>query len=468
MTDIDEAHQSRIEQVTEDTVLTERQAAVLVLSEEEYSRNEIASALNLEPSTVDTYKNRASERLTQAQKTLTEFEAKRPDIDLDNIESTLTFIPEPPLGRRRQLYQAPCANDVAQSHYRQTVQSKVKVSDYAGILPSEIVDQYEKIAIWGTGNDSAAEHLRRGDVITFYTGSYRYDSIAIVIGSDQNEEIDDALWNAYERGLNEEDSETWPYVIYLSDPIPVDIDSTQFHDHLGYDGDYPLGFRRVASHRVSKLEANYGDLETYFETIRNTADQGIDSKTENSPNADSTSSSKSEPSPHDRKLRPIEESPNRVPRNPSESRSQTYETDPSEKAKSHQSHEDALGMLTKHLEPNFECFDVEGGSDLIATDDVKSVFQAEAKSLSNSKSDKEQIRRALGQLQEYQYFDIVRPGRYTNLSLTQALLFDRKPSGRYREFVEWLVEEGTLVFWVDDEELDGTAMSMTKLGTLVE
>jgi DNA-binding CsgD family transcriptional regulator len=466
---VDTDHESRIEQLTEDTVLTQREAAVLVLKEEGYSRHEIADALGVTPSTVDTYRERSSERLTQARETLTEFETESPDIDLDDITSTVTLIPEPPVGRERQLYQAPCANDVAQSHYRQTVQSKIDVSEYADILPSEIADQYEETAVWGTGNDSAAKHLRQGDVIAFYTGDLRYDSIAVVIDSEQNEELDDALpWNAYERGLNQEDSDTWPYVIYLTDPIPVDIDSAQFHEHLGYDGDFPLGFRRVAPHRVSKLEADYGDLGVYFEAIRETADQATGPNPKSSGSDDSTPSKEWNPPSPNSELRPFEESPNRVPDNPSQSRTQTYETNPSEKAKSHESHEDVLDLLVNHLEPEFECFDVEGGSDLIATDAVESVLQAESKSLSGSTPDKKQIRTALGQLREYWYFDIVRPGRYTNLSLTQALLFDREPSGRYREFVEWVSEESVLVFWVGDDELDGTETSMNTLRTLIE
>lgn len=392
--------------------------------------------------------------------------------DVDDIVPTITLLPNPDSGQQRQLFQAPCANEQAQTHYERTVQSKVDVDKYSEYLPNEIVENYEKITVWGTGNESAATDIRRGDVISFYVGDHQYESIAVVLDSEPNEALNDALWEPYERGLNEDDSKTWPYIIYLTDPIPVAIDSREFHRDLDYDRDHPLGFTRVAPHRVSKLISKHGDLETYFGVVRNTATEVTETNDKRDSNTSTESTTEQTSNPvRKRDLRPIGESPDRTPSNPADSQSVTYDSSPAEQAKSHQSHEDTLELLVNRLEnQDYECFDIEGGSDLIATNYSSHVLQAEAKSLRNAQ--KLQIRKAIGQLAEYRYFDIERLGRFQDQSLTQALLFDREPTGRYREFVEALSSKGShsiLTFWIDEDgNLAGTEESLNQLNAFSE
>lgn len=149
----------------------------------------------------------------------------------------------------------------------------------------------------------------------------------------------------------------------------------------------------------------------------------------------------------------------------------TYDSNPTEQAKSHRSHEDTLKLFVDRLKKQgYECFNIEDGSDLIATDHSSHILHAETKSLRNAQ--KIQIRKAIGQLAEYRYFDIERPGRFQNQSLTQALLFDREPTGRYREFVEALSSkesQSILTFWVDEDgQLAGTEESLNQLNAFIE
>lgn len=206
--------------------------------------------------------------------------------------------------------------------------------------------------------------------------------------------------------------------------------------------------------------------------MRNTATEVTksDDKTSSTTAAEATKGQISNPV-RKRDLRPIGKSPDRTPSNPADSQSITYDSSPAEQAKSHQSHEDTLKLLVGRLEEHgYECFDIEGGSDLIATDHSSHVLHAEAKSLRNAQ--KSPIRTAIGQLTEYRYFDIERPGRFQDQSLTQALLFDREPTGRYRELVEALSSNGSqsiLSFWINkDGNLAGTEPSLHQLNAFIE
>jgi hypothetical protein len=104
-----------------------------------------------------------------------------------------------------------------------------------------------------------------GDVILFYVGDHAYSHYAIVETVERNQELAEALWTPYSDTIRKDEQANWPWVMYLSEPVDVDIDSERLHDTLGWSQTYPLGFTRVADHRVTRLETNHGGIQQYLE-----------------------------------------------------------------------------------------------------------------------------------------------------------------------------------------------------------
>ncbi|MFC7156125.1 HNH endonuclease [Halomarina halobia] len=268
--------QQRIDELAENTVLSEQETRVFALEEYGFSRAEIAEELGISRSTVNEYVRRISQRRQKVQRTL--------DLLDDSVERQSTDAEETSLSGfdvtadgRRQLFLCPTANEQALKHFDKTLLNGVNVDEHRDLIPNQFNGT---LSVWGTGT-SVGKKVRRGDVLAFYVGDRTYSHIAVVKETETNKELDRALWTPYEGTLKQDAADSWPHVFYLTDPVEVNIRSPLLHDDLGYDDEFPLGFRRVANHRVGDLYSRYGSMERYIEQAmaRSAAEGGATGQT---------------------------------------------------------------------------------------------------------------------------------------------------------------------------------------------
>ncbi len=62
--------------------------------------------------------------------------------------------------------------------------------------------------------------------------------------------------------------DTWEFIIYLNEPIPVNIDSNEIADYAGYKQNYILGFQSLRGSAVDEINDEYGSIEGYINANR--------------------------------------------------------------------------------------------------------------------------------------------------------------------------------------------------------
>jgi len=148
---------------------------------------------------------------------------------------------------------------------------------------------------------------------------------------------------------------------------------------------------------------------------------------------------------------------------PDEVENQTVESQQSVKEQIQGSleHEESLDVFEDYLiNSGFETGETKH-SDILGTNEFHVVI-GEAKSIHN-RNVSSQIRRGLGQLLEYTYFDVKKDDSRKEKEVTRCLVLTREPPEGYREFLEDLQEEGIYTYWTDEYEVKGLAESMDRL-----
>ncbi len=124
-------------------------------------------------------------------------------------------------------------------------------------------------------------------------------------------------------------------------------------------------------------------------------------------------------------------------------------------------HEEALDVFEDYLvKRGFETGETKH-SDILGTNELYVVI-GEAKSVHNRNASG-QIRRGLGQLLEYTYFDVKKDTSRNAKELTRCLVLTQEPSGGSREFLQDLQNEGIYTYWTDEYEVKGFSESMDRL-----
>jgi len=124
-------------------------------------------------------------------------------------------------------------------------------------------------------------------------------------------------------------------------------------------------------------------------------------------------------------------------------------------------HEEALDILEDHLRN----LGFRGGetnrSDLIVTD-RENILLVEAKHIS-SENETKQTRKAVGQLLEYRYRDVLQDDDFKDMNLSLWLLLTQSPSDSFKPILESYQEMGIYTLWTTDEEITGLRKSIDKL-----
>lgn len=173
-----------------------------------------------------------------------------------------------------QLFLAPCSNPNAQRHFNDTVLEGVEIREFRDLIPDHITG---RVGIWGTvrANEGSFRHMESGDFVLFYAGDRTYSHAARVIETQENPELDAALWEPYAERLQGDARDSWPLVMYLEEIRPVNISSIRLHDDLGRKDEFPLGFTRVVS-GLDRIIADAGSLEAYLDRVGSTATTATD------------------------------------------------------------------------------------------------------------------------------------------------------------------------------------------------
>lgn len=255
----------RIEQLREATSLSDQEAKIQAYSERGFSPSEIAKKLDISRSQVSV----ALDRISQKQQKAAEMSNVMSGEHSDRDRNDGGILPENARPRDNpQIFLAPCVNEKAQQHFRAAVIDKVDVDSetYRSLVPSRY---QERVAIWGTGegNSPTAKAMETGDVILFYVGENTYSHYAIVKGVERNPELAEALWTPYGDTIRKDEKANWPWVMYLSDPVEIDIDSERLHDIFGWNQSFPMGFTRIADHRITRLQNEHGSVQQYLEEM---------------------------------------------------------------------------------------------------------------------------------------------------------------------------------------------------------
>ncbi|MFA9427100.1 HNH endonuclease [Natronorubrum sp. A-ect3] len=160
------------------------------------------------------------------------------------------------------VFLAPCSREQKEGtyrHFRDTVLDGIDPTAYP-----EVPDfDREQIGVWGvvSGNKSAWDQMKSGDVLLFYTKRKSYTHAATVLSTQKSDTLAQKLWTPYDEGRRVEDlTEGWPYIIYLTNIERVGIHSEALHEDIGWQTFYPQSFTRVIEKRKDRLVSKYGSL----------------------------------------------------------------------------------------------------------------------------------------------------------------------------------------------------------------
>ncbi|WP_238477334.1 AAA family ATPase [Natranaeroarchaeum sulfidigenes] len=167
-----------------------------------------------------------------------------------------------------KLFLAPCASSRPQDHFQRTVRDGV---------PDEFYQQYtrsdfgESIGIWGLVPNlkSTWEKLSVGDFVVFYWGNKQYKYVAEVAGTEHNPQLAKELWPAYADGSagGDDQADPWEYIVYLTEPREVDIDSEELQGELlDEDKQFTMRFRPANDRGHQRIREEFGSIEEYIES----------------------------------------------------------------------------------------------------------------------------------------------------------------------------------------------------------
>ncbi|QKQ98275.1 DUF3578 domain-containing protein [Candidatus Nanohaloarchaea archaeon] len=157
-----------------------------------------------------------------------------------------------------QLFLAPCSNDDAYAHLRDTVIRRV---------PTEKVNEssdrsfdHDVVSVWGNreGTKSSWKKIEAGDFLLFYRqGEYIYG--AEIIDTETNTELAKELWP-------DDDGDPWKYIIYLKEPFKMDLSQDEINDLADYSDNYNLmGFQSLNDQGISSIRDRYGSVRKFLQ-----------------------------------------------------------------------------------------------------------------------------------------------------------------------------------------------------------
>lgn len=158
---------------------------------------------------------------------------------------------------KKQLFLAPCSNDDAYAHLKDTVLERVPIETVKKFSDRNF--DHDVVSVWGNreGTSSSWETIEAGDFLLFYReGEYIYG--AEIIDTEENGELAEELWP-------DDDGDPWSYIIYLKEPFKLDISQDEINNLAGYaENNVCQGFQSLNDQGIESIQDTYGSITGFL------------------------------------------------------------------------------------------------------------------------------------------------------------------------------------------------------------
>jgi hypothetical protein len=162
-------------------------------------------------------------------------------------------------------------NPAAEKHFEDTIQRKRTVEEVRGFLPSQEIENLERIyhgsnfIVWGAVpgpmNESRWEKMKAGDVVLIYN-SGRIRFAGEIAAKVRNKELARYFWKENEAGS------TWELMYFIVNEESTNVPIEKLNPLFAYQPHYrPQGFSMINEAAVSNFAQNYGDILGVLKTL---------------------------------------------------------------------------------------------------------------------------------------------------------------------------------------------------------
>lgn len=173
----------------------------------------------------------------------------------------------------------PSSNTIAQQHYIDTIQNKVRLESIKEYLNEneykelKLLYPNEMLMIWGVTptNESKWDKLEEGRSVSLFYKNKKFFSQALITKKLHNEKLAKHLWDVDEKG------NTWEYIYFLDKVSPLDLDIEVFNRTVGYAENYVLqGFNVLEGEKAEALYSNIDEFDSYDSDVDDSEDEYIE------------------------------------------------------------------------------------------------------------------------------------------------------------------------------------------------
>jgi len=158
-----------------------------------------------------------------------------------------------------KIYRAPYASDEAFSNFERTVLEGLPVDEVAQHSDRDF--DSGPVRMWGTTVAGSWRRIEPGDFLIFYR-SGEYEHAAEVVGIERNEALGRAVWPNYE-------GDPWDCIMYLKEPVEINIASAPLHELAGYDVTHTQNFAPLNDMGIGAIRASHGSVTDFIYTDQN-------------------------------------------------------------------------------------------------------------------------------------------------------------------------------------------------------
>jgi hypothetical protein len=162
-------------------------------------------------------------------------------------------------------------NSAAERHFEDTVQRKRTLEEVREFLPSQEIENLEKIyhgsdfIVWGAVpgpmNESRWDKMTPGDVVLIYNNG-RIRFAGEIAAKVRNKELARHFWNENDTGA------TWELMYFIVNEERADVPIEKLNPLFGYQAHYrPQGFSMINEAAVRNFAQNYGDILGVLKTL---------------------------------------------------------------------------------------------------------------------------------------------------------------------------------------------------------
>ena len=162
-------------------------------------------------------------------------------------------------------------NSSAERHFEDTIQRKRTLQEVRGFLPSQEIENLEKIyhgsnfIVWGAVpgpmNETRWEKMAPGDVVLIYN-SGRIRFAGEIAAKVRNKDLARYFWKENDEGT------TWELMYFIVNEEKTDVPVEKVNPLFGYQPNYrPQGFSMINEAAVANFAQNYGDILGVLKTL---------------------------------------------------------------------------------------------------------------------------------------------------------------------------------------------------------